>query len=97
MRLARYPESNPDVFAQDVETIYKRMALLRRYGILETKEGYMEGAAPRLDAFPSPPSWRKRRRAGMGDGNRGYEALKARRVDKGRGSVDVQTPTLPGH
>jgi hypothetical protein len=47
LRLARYPESNPDLIAQDVETVYKRMKLLRRRGILGKE-------APKLDAFSVP-------------------------------------------
>jgi hypothetical protein len=56
LRLARYPESNPDLIAQDVETVYKRMKFLRRRGILGKD-------APKLDAFSVPLRWKRQTRA----------------------------------
>jgi hypothetical protein len=90
LRLVRYPESNPDVIAQDVKIVYKRMAFLRKHNILDGRDKHLEVAAPRLDAFSSPPSWRNQRRAVLDDKCRGDE-MKDRRVDKGRGPAKVQT------
>jgi hypothetical protein len=84
--LARYPESDPDVIARDVETVCTRMVFLKKYGILRRKGDYLEVAAPRLDVFPSPPSWRKRRRVSLVDRYGGEEEIEDRQVYKNQRS-----------
>jgi hypothetical protein len=83
LRLARFPESNPDLIAQDVETVTKRMVFLKRNGLLKRNNGELKKAASKLTAFPAPPRWNKRKRGNSLEERRGNEALETRRIDKG--------------
>ncbi|KAF1911963.1 hypothetical protein BDU57DRAFT_532901 [Ampelomyces quisqualis] len=68
LRLGRYPESDPDLCTQDVETVYKRRVFLSRASSVDQRKEKYESSIPRLDTFPSPPSWKKRKRASL-EGN----------------------------
>jgi hypothetical protein len=69
LRLGKYPESNPDLCAQDVETVYKRRRFMNRAAHQEWEWGEYEPYIPRLDVFPSPPSWKKRKLVSDAEGS----------------------------
>jgi hypothetical protein len=85
LRLARYPNSNPDVIAKDVETVCTRMKFLSRHD-RKGPEGEPIGAAPQMGQL--------KRAAGV-EGHRGDESPKARRINKGKGPARVQTRSPP--
>jgi hypothetical protein len=92
LRLARFPESNPDLIVQDVETVTKRMVFLKRNSLLKRTNGELKKAAPKLTAFPTSPRWNKRKRGSSLEERRGNEALETRRIDKG---VKTDFPPQP--
>jgi hypothetical protein len=86
LRLGKYPESDPDLSAQDVQTVYNRRRFLKR----ASREGWeredYEPYIPRLDDFPSPPRWKKRKLVSDVEGSRGPGH---RRQGKGSMRLDI--------
>ncbi|KAH7381480.1 hypothetical protein DE146DRAFT_773238 [Phaeosphaeria sp. MPI-PUGE-AT-0046c] len=89
LRLRRYPESNPDLCASDVEFVNKRRGLENAARRNKWTQEEREANIPRLDAFPSPSKWKKRQRVDLADN---VESPEARRKRKGKGPVHSQTP-----
>jgi hypothetical protein len=67
----------------DAETVYKRRAFLNAATFADRKKEGYEASIPRLDIFPSPPSWKKRKR----------ESLERRLSMTGTLPNDMETPS----
>jgi hypothetical protein len=61
LRLKLYPESDPDLSVQDIQTVYRRHDYMLRNGVTGSERHGVNMNVPRLDAFPSPPSWKRKR------------------------------------
>ncbi|KAF2825323.1 hypothetical protein CC86DRAFT_407541 [Ophiobolus disseminans] len=81
LRLARFPESGQDMIPQDVETVLKRHQFISSKRAQKMAKSAFDKAIPRLDQFPTPPSFRKRRRTayvGDNDGAEGRPSTRSR-------------------
>ena len=62
-RLSKYPESDPDLIAQDVETVLRKRQFMKSKSAQKMAQREYAKAVPRLDDFPTPPPrLRKRKR-----------------------------------
>jgi hypothetical protein len=93
LRLGKYPGSDPDLSAQDVETVYKRRRFMNRAAHQEWEWEEYEPYISRLDVFPSPPSWKIRKLASDAEGSQNAGHRRKGKVPI-RFNIDhrVQTP-----